>query len=468
MTRPPVMVGIASIPERELSLRQVIAALAPQVDTMVVALNDYAEMPSWSVPSNVVLTRRFDGNLGDAEKFSAIEGWDGVVLTCDDDIGYPADYVEKIIAGLERWPGRAVSFHGGVTLGWNGAATAASHRRVRCLGSLDEDDPDVNVLGTGTLAWDNRAVPVWPAVFRHANCADVQFACHARRFGIGLACLRHRAGWLRDIGPPSGRRIYESNRAADGTACDTTAVRRALVEQHNWLEPPRRPLVRVSIATCARPGLLMELLRDIDRQHVDLEVAVYEDPTLEHYREARRFCHGRGWQWHTFSHRMGRERFWRIVDRQLRDCHDSDADYFAFLPDDIRLVPHALPKAIDLWHRLDQPATLTLWRMKGWEGQSSWTGRRPVDRGAAWESYHVDGNFLCQRPTLQALEFKCVGPRRLNGSSSGVGKSLSIRLHHKRLRMYRVPSSLTTMNDGGVSIMNPDEPATRPFYGVTL
>jgi hypothetical protein len=64
------------------------------------------------------------------------------------------------------------------------------------------------------------------------------------------------------------------------------------------------------------------------------------------------------------------------------------------------------------------------------------------------------------------LDYYLFDPAKKVRPSSGVGRQMSRRLHEKRLRMYRVDRSLAINNDGGVSIMNPDERARNP--AVTL
>jgi hypothetical protein len=160
--------------------------------------------------------------------------------------------------------------------------------------------------------------------------------------------------------------------------------------------------------------------------------------------------------------RLGKNGYWRLVRRQLRDCEISDADYFIFLPDDIRLIRHAIPRALEIWHRLDAPATLTLWRLGSLDGRANWTGRVPRPGPYATEIFHVDGNFLCQRPTLEALDYNLLDPRKKNRPSSGVGSQMSKRLHALRRHMYRVDESLVTNNDDGISIMNPEERIINP------
>lgn len=466
-----VMVGMASIPARARSLKRAVERLAPQVDRLAVSLNGYAEVPAFLAEhANVEATLRADAG-GDAEKFASVDDWDGYVLTCDDDILYPSDYVQTLVAGLDRHGrDKLVSFHGGTTEGWNGAHSAASVKRIRCLGGLREDDAAVNVVGTGVVGWHSDQVPIWRDVFRTPNMADVYLAGHARTFGIPMVALAHRPGWLQDICPTDSEQIYESNRNGDGSIRDTRAARKAELDRFDWTsEPPGRPRVRVSVATCQRPHLLADLLADLDRESrwVDLEVSVYEDPTAASYAKEQAMVKLHRWQWHRFDRHLGRRDHYQLVSRELADCRGSAADWFVFLPDDIRLVRHAIPRAIETWSRLEDPATLTLWRLKDHEGQTNWTGRLPEEREHAWEVFHVDGIYLCRRETLAFLEYGCPPPARRRATSSGVGRTMSLRLHRAHRRMYRVERSLAVPVPDVPSVMNPDA-GDRVYPGVAL
>lgn len=460
-----VLAGVASLPEREASLQQVVRSLAPQVDLLAVSLNGYEQVPGWlAAYDNVAPVLLGEPNGGDAEKFSAVDDWVGYALTCDDDVGYPPDYVEQLVAGIERYGRRrACSYHGGTTAGYDhrrhGAATG---KRLRCLGALAADDLEVNVVGTGTLGWHTEHVPVWRALFRHPNMADVHMACHAHEQGIPLAVLAHPEGWLRDICPPGGRRIYEANAAADGSPQDTRALRQAELGRYAWAwppaKPPAKPWVRVSIATCRRPQLLQGVLDDLAREAAwcDLEVAVYEDPSGADYRRQRAYCAERGWHWHRMPYHYGKGGHWKLVSEQLSGCEASPAEWFVFMPDDVRMVRYAIPRAIHTWHLLERPTALTLWRLKDHEGQMNWTGHRPVERPHGWEVYHVDGLYLCKRELPEALGYRLTKPTKVTAAtSSGVGRQMSITLHRQRRRMYRVSETLVWPVHGVPSVMNP-------------
>ncbi len=229
------------------------------------------------------------------------------------------------------------------------------------------------------------------------------------------------------------------------------------------MDPPR-PRVHVSVATCRRPELLLELLGDLEResQWIDMSVMVFQDGLSGDYSEARGFCDERGWGWHSFRVNNGRRRHHVVVDAEFEHARKTEADWFVFMPDDVRLNRHALPKAIVTWHRLEDPATLTLWRLRSLEGLSNWTGQRPVQRDGASEIFHVDGFYLCRRPTLELLDWQVGRVRPQGVTGSGVGSRISKRLHLAGARMYRVDSSLAVNNDGGVSVMNANERELHP------
>jgi hypothetical protein len=464
---------MASIPERVSSLERAVASLAPQADRICVALNGYTEWPEFlDAYTHVHATVMPAGaNGGDAEKFAGVDDWDGYVATCDDDLLYPPNYIPTLKAGIERHGRRTiVGFHGGKTLGFTGAAMAATHKQIRCLGDLARDDVDVNVLGTGALGFHTAGVPLWRDVFRHPNMADVHLACHARYFGIPMVALAHRRGWLKDICPP-GPTIYESNKRRDGTERDTHEQREIAMSRFDWGTTPARPCVRVSIATCDRPELLDDLLADLEKKAgwLDIHVAVYDDYSRADYSAARARVSAHGWSWHRFPRRLGKDGHWQLINKELADCRDAEADWFVFLPDDVRMVKHALARAIDTWTRLDDPATLTLWRLKDHEGQPNWTGRLPVDAGEGFEVFHVDGIYLCRRDTLEFLDYACPRPTtvRRRPTSSGVGRAMSLHLHAAGKRMYRVNRSLAMPVPNVPSVMNP-EAADRRYQWVAL
>lgn len=183
---------IASMPCREKGLKRVVAALLPQVDEIRICLNSYRKVPSWLArcPNvKAILTGGISEvqDVGPEGKFFWAEELTGYVLTCDDDIGFPPDYAERMVAAVDKYDGKAiVCVHGEVV---GGAGYHYKH-------GLAEDMP-VNKPGTGTCAWnaDILHLPKHPAgtIFN----VDPRIGLWARENGIPCVAIAREEGWLR-------------------------------------------------------------------------------------------------------------------------------------------------------------------------------------------------------------------------------------------------------------------------------
>lgn len=456
-----IVAGIASIPSRERALERTVESLLPQVDRIVVALNGYAQLPQFLVrPEIGVIT---SPDRGDAGKYETVERCDGYYLSCDDDLIYPPDYAARLITAIEERDRRAVcGFHGGIyTPPYQDPL--ADRRTLRCLGTVERDQT-VDLLGTGALGFHTDTLPVWPGLFRHPNMADVWFAVHARRMGVELVCLAHQEGWLEDINP-GGPQIYRSVRHRDGSGRDSRAQQEQQIRRVRWNEPTRRPRFAVAVATCERPGPLLDVLDDLQQQRVDLVVCVFEDCSAG-YEHARAACEAIGWSWWRSPERLGKPRHWELVNAELHWMKRLGVDWFVFLPDDVRLQPNALAKAIELWEQLEDPTALSLAHIAAMSG-SSWTRAEPRRHNdEAVEVGWIDGLFICHRELLDKIGHRVrpVRGRRWEKRpdlSSGVGGQLSQRLVDQGARLYRVERSLIGFADVA-SVMNPEDREVFP------
>jgi FkbM family methyltransferase len=211
--RPHVFASLATIPDRERGLRQVLDALLPQVDAIGVYLNEYPRMPHYLEHENIVIARSQDSGVrGDAGKFFWSGRTTGYQLVCDDDIAYPDDYVERLAAGIERHRRRAVvGFHGRV-LSREVVDYHRSRRLFHFTRSLGADTP-VHVLGTGVAGYHSSTIAVWPEDFVQPNMADIWLALTGQRQKVGFVCLRHEDGWLRELAGFRESSIYARARA---------------------------------------------------------------------------------------------------------------------------------------------------------------------------------------------------------------------------------------------------------------
>lgn len=231
---PAVLASLASIPSRAHWLREVVERLRPQVDRLVVYLNDYPAVPAHLDREGIEVVRSQDhGDRGDAGKFFTAGRHTGVHLLCDDDIAYPDDYVERLLAGIERYQRRAVvGFHASML-----REPFTDYLRSRTIFHLSRGlaaDVGVHILGTGAAAYDTSTIRVRPADFATPNMGDVWFALLGQRQQVPFVQLRREAGWLRELAQVHGTvpdGLYAKARRTDGADLPETA---AVLSHRPW------------------------------------------------------------------------------------------------------------------------------------------------------------------------------------------------------------------------------------------
>ncbi|WP_428415521.1 FkbM family methyltransferase [Methylibium sp.] len=192
---------IASYPPRREKLREVVARLLPQVDQLHVYLNEYDEVPDFLRHSRITVelggTAR---NLRDNGKFHFMSSLpSGFVLTVDDDIAYPPDYVEALIRKVEFYERRAVvGLHGTIF-----AKPLRNYFRGRTVYHFEHElgnDVVVNQLGTGTVAFHTDLIRPDIAEFKTTGMADVWLALNCKRIGAPMIAVERPAGFLQSLG----------------------------------------------------------------------------------------------------------------------------------------------------------------------------------------------------------------------------------------------------------------------------
>lgn len=197
--RPRAFASLASIPRRERALAHVVERLLEQVDALGVYLNGYARVPAFLRDERIEVVRSQQrGDRGDAGKFFWAGSIAGYHVVCDDDIDYPPDYVERLVAGIERHGRRAVvGFHG--RLMTDEVVEYHRSRRLLHFARAQGADAAVHVLGTGVCGYHASAIRVWPKDFVAPNMADVWLALLGQRQRVPFVCLQREEGWLREL-----------------------------------------------------------------------------------------------------------------------------------------------------------------------------------------------------------------------------------------------------------------------------
>ncbi len=221
---------MATLQGREGMLARVVAAIRPQVDRLFVRLNGYGSVPDFLATGQI--TTETGANTGNRAKYSMIGGFDGIVISIDDDIAYPGDYVDRLVRGLAEYGGRAlVGFHGS-TLGEEADFLDVS--TIVPYWSDLERDQRCHVLGSGTIAWDSRYCKIDSSDFPFRNGIDVQLAVLGQQRAWPFVVLSRPANWMTPLWPadPDGVRRAGAASVWQHTLQDRPSVLNARPAQH--------------------------------------------------------------------------------------------------------------------------------------------------------------------------------------------------------------------------------------------
>lgn len=198
--RLDVFVGVASIPSREASLQRVVERLLPQARQIGVYLNGYDRVPRFLRRRRVVVARSQDhGDLRDNGKFFFLNRSAArYYATVDDDLIYPHDYLQRLVACVNEAGQRAaVGVHGAIY-----PSPMVELFDPRYLIHFADPSPHVmpvHILGTGTTLIDQSDWKLDPSEFGRPGMADVWFAAAAARRNASLFVTRRIRNWVSEV-----------------------------------------------------------------------------------------------------------------------------------------------------------------------------------------------------------------------------------------------------------------------------
>lgn len=226
-------VGIAAIPARKDALEKTVASLLPQVDGIGIYLNEWDEVPVYLNDPKIKIARSQDfGNIGDAGKFFWVDAFEGFYFTCDDDIIYPAYYVERLKEKLREHGYRAaVGWHGSLIKGKFSNYYTTESRRVFGFQHHRPWDTPVHVLGTGCMAFHTQAMKVRLNDFPEPNMADVFFAILGQKQRVPFIVIKHEQGELIEVPGTQESSIQADSRSKTKTVKDTGSRQTNLIRE---------------------------------------------------------------------------------------------------------------------------------------------------------------------------------------------------------------------------------------------
>jgi len=175
-----VIIGIATMPGREVFLPDAVNSLKEQCDHVHVYDNGKEEV-----------------DLTDNGKFSFLKEYKEPIyyFSCDDDLIYPSDYVSRSIKAIER-TGCIITYHGRKLLGKN-RNYYTGHKPYRWNQDIGYD-VEIDVAGTGVTAFRTDYFnPVDIHLSQYKKMSDVVFSLEAARQKKRIMIASHKRTWIR-------------------------------------------------------------------------------------------------------------------------------------------------------------------------------------------------------------------------------------------------------------------------------
>lgn len=199
MTRPKCIGSMASHPGRRKTLSDVVEAIAPQLDTLYLYLNEYDRIPEeLNRHANVVplLGYQHRGDLSAAGKMIFLTHENsGQAFVLDDDIIYPPDYVETMLAIHDSLGGNVgICVHGSII-----PDSASWYYERSVIYDVETELTDVaavNLIGSGTFSYRIEDGNLTLENFLGPVQVDLTISKSFLAKGMPLVACPRRRGWL--------------------------------------------------------------------------------------------------------------------------------------------------------------------------------------------------------------------------------------------------------------------------------
>ena len=190
---------LATYPARYDFLKISLQNILPQVDKLIIYLNNYTKIPDILNCPKIQPILGIDalGDLKDNGKFYSIpDDNNSYIFTFDDDIIYPKDYVSKMINYIEMFNRTCIiGVHGTIF-----PDKFINYKDKKTFSFFDNAlGHFVDLLGTGTTAWHNSTFKIPFNFFKTSGRCDVYFAAYALKNNIPLFSVPRCDKWLKKI-----------------------------------------------------------------------------------------------------------------------------------------------------------------------------------------------------------------------------------------------------------------------------
>lgn len=232
-----IVAAMATMPERLPYLENVVETLRPQVDALRVYLNNFQEIPAFLSQEEAQLSGDAIGDLGDSGKFYWFDEKQGLdhthYLTVDDDLGYPANYVDAMVEEFDARDGEAiVGVHGSTFTPTIEDFVTSREERFRFYEQLNRDRT-VHILGTATTLLSRQTIDLSITDFKLRNAADLQLAIASQKQRVPMVALARPDNWITEERPwtAEGFSIWKTTKEAGNSVPQTQLAKTAV---SNW------------------------------------------------------------------------------------------------------------------------------------------------------------------------------------------------------------------------------------------
>jgi len=191
------IVNVASF-NRIDSLLRTVDSIYDQCDELNIFLNDFnGELPSKFLDDKINIYFS-DNRYGDALKFAKLEESEGYYLTIDDDLIYPKNYVEYMVARCKEYSNqRVITLHGKNFSSFPIQSYYKSHSEYyHCLLPMRKNVM-VQFAGTGVLCFHTSLMKIPLDFFKLPNMADIWVGKYCKENDIKIICITHPKDFLR-------------------------------------------------------------------------------------------------------------------------------------------------------------------------------------------------------------------------------------------------------------------------------
>lgn len=211
----PVYVGMASMPSRVKKLEKVISNILPQVNHVYIYLNNYDSVPEFLTDDKITIfsSSQF-GDLKDNGKFFGLQYLeeDCYFISIDDDINYPENYVSELVKKIDLYDKKCVvGLHGAI---YGKLANSFFDRKTIHFSKELSFDTPVSVLGTGTVGFFKRKIPISLDDFETTGKADLYLGSFLKKRKIPAICISRERNWLSELEDDenTGPNIYQQTK----------------------------------------------------------------------------------------------------------------------------------------------------------------------------------------------------------------------------------------------------------------